>query len=265
MKKLLLTALVLTTSATFAYAAEYEGWPLHVVGEYAFGAPTVTRVAVLVPDYENVTNFLGQGFANGGAALQGANTITALVADDVTPNGAHAGMDITQFYFSVANFSAVPVTARARVRFWFADGAGGGPGTYYNVPAAVGFSFNPIAFNPGISVFFTNLAAGQFTMPAGKIWAGMTFDDNNGTTGATAAQMNLLGQGLFNPPNVGSSADQAFQTAVAGSFFTIANPAGALFNFGAGGPVASFGWAFLVDVPVPAKKVSWGHLKYLYR
>jgi len=264
MRKLLLASLVLATSAIAAHATDYEGGALRVNGEYSFGTPVITRAAVLTPDYSNVTNFLGQAFVNGGATLQGANTITRLVADDVTPTGAHAGLDVTQVQFSVANFNNVPVSVRARIRFWFPDGAGGGPGTYYNVPAAVGFSFNPIAFSPGVTVLTGLLPASSFTMPGGTIWAGITFDNNNGTTGATAAEMNNLGQGLFDPPDVGSSADVFFATDLAGSFFNVANPGGGQGNFG-GSPKANFGWAFLVDVPTPAKAVSWGRVKSLYR
>ena len=264
MRKLLLATLALATSAASAFAVEYEAGALHAIGEYGFGAPQVTRAAVLTPDYSNVTNFLGQGFVNGGAALQGANTITRLVADDVTPNGADVGSDIVQVSFSVANFSAVPVTARARIRFWFPDGAGGGPGTYYNVPAAVGFTFSPFAFGPGVTLLTGTIGPGLFSMPGGTIWAGITFDDNNGTTGATLAQMNGLGQGFFDPPTVGSSADVAFQTQAAGSFFTIANPPGTLFNF-SGQPVANFAWELVVDRPTPTHNVSWGRIKAMYR
>jgi hypothetical protein len=36
-------------------------------------------------------------------------------------------------------------------------------------------------------------------LPSGTFWAGITFDDNNGTTGATLVQLDNLGKGVFRP------------------------------------------------------------------
>jgi hypothetical protein len=213
-------------------------------------------------EYSNVTLFTGQGFAHGGTVLQGTNRITRLVADDLTPTGINAGNSVTQIKFSVANFNAVNVSVRARVRFWF--DAAGVPGAYYNIPADVGFSFNPLSYAPGVTVVTGNIPAGTFAMPGAKFWAGITFDDNSGTTGATTAQMDNLGQGLFNPPTVGSSSDIAFRTNAAGSFFPTSNPAGVTFNFG-GQPVTNFGWEFSAATPVPVTRATWGRIKSLYR
>jgi hypothetical protein len=89
---------------------------------------------------------------------------------------------------------------------------------------------------------------GSFVVPAGgTFFAGVYFDDNGGTTGATAAQLNLLGQGVFAPPTVGSSQDSFFQTTGAGGG---ANPAGSFANFG-GNPTADFGWAFSGTLATP--------------
>jgi len=250
--------------AANAGAQEHESGDLVELHHTDFHPGTLPNTIFVSVDYSNVTSFLGQGFANGGAALQGANTITRLVADDLTPNGVGAGTDVTQIKFSVANFNAVPVTARARIRFWLDNGSGA-PGAYYSVPAAVGFSFNPFAFGPGVTILTGTIAPGQFTMPGVLFWAGITFDDNNGTTGATLTQMNNLGQGLFDPPTVGTSADMAFQTTAAGSFFTTANPPGTVFNLG-GNPITNFGWEFTTVGPVvPTNKSTWGRIKNLYR
>lgn len=237
---------------------------LQVEEHFSMYTPDTFVPAVLVSDYANVTNFLGQGFVNGGAALQGANTITRLVADDCTPTGANAGLSVTQLKFSIANFNGATVTVRPRVRFWFADGVAGAPGTYYNLPASVGFSFNPLAIAPGVTILTGTLGPGLFSMPGVRFWAGLTFDDNNGTTGATAAQMNLMGQGVFDPPTAGTSTDAFFITTAAGSFFAPANPAGTQQNLG-GNPLANFGWEFTVDAPVPAQDASWGRIKAQYR
>ena len=264
MRKLLLAALFLVVAVAPVRADEIFLGDLQVVDQFPLDAPRTTGTAVLTPDYSNVTNFLGNGFVNAGSALQGTNRITRLVADDITPTGAHAGLSVTQFVFSIANFNATAVTVRPRVRFWFTDGTGGAPGTYYNLPAAVGFSFNPLTIGPGVTLLSANLAPNQFAMPGVPFWAGITFDDNAGTTGISAAQLDLVGQGIFAPPTLGTSNDQFFITQAAGSFFGLANPAGSLSNFGAN-PVADFGWEFSVDVPVPTKDSSWGRVKAQYR
>src|SRR6266850_2577846 len=78
--------------------------------------------------YDNTTINTGSYFPNGGAALVGANTITTLVADDLTPVSGFAGMAVNNIYFSVVNANAAVVSARPRLRIWDATGTGGGPG-----------------------------------------------------------------------------------------------------------------------------------------
>ena len=188
--------------------------------------------------YDNTVSYLGQVFLNAGAAVQAGNTITRLAADDITVAGGFAGQAVRRFEFSVANLDAATVSARARVRFY--HGQCGRAGELYHR-----LQLHPHRVSPGVSVFYTTFPAATpaFTIPAsGVFWAGMTFDNNTGGTGATLAQMNNLGQGIFNPPTAGSSADVFFLTTAAGSFNSN-NPAGALSNF-SGNPVANFGWAF---------------------
>lgn len=198
--------------------------------------------------YSNITNFTGSAFSNGGAAVLSGNGITRLQADDITFAAGAAGQLINRFDFNVSNLNTSNTSARARIRF-YADNAGA-PGTLIT-----GFSFNPISFGANsASTFFTTLApASQFAVPAnGKMWAGITFDNNTGATGATITQLNNLGQGLFNPPTIGSSADVLFLTTAPGSQF-VSNPAGGTTNFG-GNPVANTGWAFTIagpNVPEP--------------
>jgi len=215
-----------------------------VLMAYAAGGITPQ---VDVVGYSNITNFTGSAFANGGAAVLSGNGITRLQADDINFAAGAAGQLINRFDFNVANLNTTAVSARARVRF-YADNAGA-PGTLIT-----GFSFSPISFGANsVGTFFTTLVpASQFTVPAnGKMWAGMTFDNNTGATGATIAQLNNLGQGLFNPPTIGSSADVLFLTTAAGSNF-VSNPAGGTLNFGGNPVVANTGWAFTITAaPVP--------------
>jgi hypothetical protein len=189
--------------------------------------------------YSNITTFTGFGVTNGGAANVAGDNITTMLADDITPGPGLGGGTVDDVVFSVLNFNAAPVSARPRVRFYAADGAGGGPGTLL-----AGFTFNPITFAAltGALYEFNNGGAALFSIPNGTFWAGIVFDDNNGTTGATLAQLNNLGVLTFNPPTVGSSQDVFFATNAAGSFLGN-NPAGGFFNFG-GTPVANFGWQF---------------------
>lgn len=260
MTKRLLVLLCLVTFAAVAGATEFTGLTLRAIGNAPIGAPGIlgaSSATATTTAYANVTNFFGNASTNGGATAISGNTITRLVADDLVPAGGYGGLNVAGFSFSVANLTGATVNARARVRFYSPDGAGGGPGTYLT-----GFSFNPIAFPAGVTLYSTTLA-GQMTMPLGAFWAGMTFDNNTGGTGATATQLNGLGQGIFGPPTVGSSADIMFYTTSAGSF-TASNPTGALSNF-SGNPPASFGWKFDVDLPVPATPSTWGRVKSLYR
>lgn len=244
MKKTLVGAMALAALAGTALADDINAGDLVMSGHYAFGQPVEGTMAQAGSWYSNIDGFTGQGFAHGGAALQGTNTITRLVMDDITPV---AGGTVNYIRFSVANFNTVAVSVRARIRFW--DDAGGLPGNQN--PA--GFSFNPFSFGPGVTIL-TGTLGGALTVPNAKFWAGMTFDNNSGGTGATLAQMNNFGQGLFNPPAIGSSGDVAFETTAAGSFFIVNNPPGSTFNFG-GAPVANFGWEF---VPAPSSLALLG-------
>ena len=81
-----------------------------------------------------------------------------------------------------------------------------------------------------------------------NFWAGITFDDNNGTTGISLSQLNNIGQLIYNPPTVGSSLDLYFQSIGPGDFPT-GSPAGSFLFFN-GSPVANFFWEFTVT-PVP--------------
>jgi hypothetical protein len=202
--------------------------------------------------YDNTTNSLTSAFRNGGAANQAGDTITQYVADDITPISAAAGRSVTQFTLSVANLNPAAVTARPRVKFFLPDGPGQAPGTGLATLAFPATTFGSSSISLIVS---GTLAPGQLVIPTNFpfFWAGVAFDDNNGTTGATLAQLNNLGQGAFNPPTVGSSFDIFFLSSAAG--VPGDNPAGNLQSFG-GTPPANFGWQFQVSaVPEPGPLV----------
>jgi hypothetical protein len=230
------------------------------LSELAIPANGPLPVADPLAVYSNVTNFLGSAFAQGTAAAG----ITRLVMDDLTfTTNPGVGM-VSTLRFSVANLNAIAHSVRARLRFWNADGAPlgaglpNGPGTYYSPGGtAVGFTFNPFTFGPGVTILTGNVT--PFAIPAGAtttLWAGVTFDNVGTTTGATNTELNNFGQGFFSPVDLGSSTDTIFETTAAGSFFLTDNPAGAAVNFG-GSPVARQGWEFVVTV-LPVELISFG-------
>ena len=210
--------------------------------------------------YDNTVNFSGNFFLNGGATNQSGNTITRLVADDITPIGGFSGQAVSNVYFSVWNNNSGAVLARPRLRMWNGDGAGGIPGTLI-----AAFSFNPISFPAGGSGFFFHPTG--VNVPSGTFWMGLTFDDNTGATGATATQLNNLGMALDSPPVIGTSADLAFETTAAGSF-AANSPAGSTFNFN-GNPPANFYFGMSVQaVPEPSVSLVLGFgtlLLFLFR
>src|SRR5215831_19031572 len=213
---------------------------------FAFGLLSASAQELFI--YRDLDNNTGSFFANGGAATISGNTITRLVADDLTPLNGYAGQSISNIYFSVVNANAVAVSARPRLRMWDADGAGGTPGTFI-----AGFTFNPISFaaNSGSRFFFHPTGV---NVPASTFWIGLTFDGNGGTTGATSAQLNNLGMALFSPPTIGTSTDNAFETTAAGDFLAN-NPAGSTFNFGGNPPANFFFGISVATVPEPSALV----------
>ena len=198
--------------------------------------------------YSNVTTFTGNSYANGGAANQGGNEISRLVADDTTFTTLPGVSNVTGFKFTVANLNGVAVSARPRARFYRADGASLGAGLP-NAPGTfiVGYSFSPISFPAGTASVYaaTGLSPGFSVVVGGTetIWCGLTFDNNTGATGATQAQINNLAQAIYNPVDLGSSVDIMFQTTAAGSFLAN-NPAGA--GTVPAVDVANFGWELTV-------------------
>jgi hypothetical protein len=254
------TALVLAAlgfAGTAMADVEIQGGNLTRGTQFTLGeASNFGGRATAGASYSNIDTFSGSAYSNGGAA----GGITRMVMDDLSFALPYlAGQNISSFTFSVTNLNTVAVSARPRVRFWLANGAGGAPGTYYSSPAAVGYSFNPISFGANsVGLFTGNIGPGFLQPAAGQtLWAGITFD-NVGAT-ATDAQLNNLGQGIFGPPVVGSSQDTFFQTTAAGSFFGTNAPAGALTNF-SGAPVANFGWEFNVPTPGSIALLGMGGL-----
>jgi Carboxypeptidase regulatory-like domain len=240
----------LTVSAQYSSALDANGGDLTVTASYTLSGKQRSAIVPQVVDpnafYSNITTFTGQGILNGGATLVAGNTITQLVADDLTFTRG-VPVNVVQYRFTVLNNNAVAVSFRPRIRFY--NNNAGVPGTLIG-----GNTFNAVSV-PALTVqTFTSPAVGPFAFATQTAWAGITFDNNSGATGATATQLNNLGQGVFNPPDRGTSADLAFRTTTAGDFL-VSNPAGATFNTAA--IIDNFGWE-LMSAPPTAASVSIG-------
>jgi hypothetical protein len=129
--------------------------PLAWLGLFVAPALFATPARADVLLYSNVSNFTGFATTNSGAANVGGDNITTMVADDITPPGGLGGT-VDAFVFSVANLNTTAVAARPLVRFYAADGAGGGPGTYIT-----GFDFAPVSFGATSVALFTDSNGGR--------------------------------------------------------------------------------------------------------
>ncbi|MBI1332073.1 MAG: PEP-CTERM sorting domain-containing protein [Armatimonadetes bacterium] len=201
-----------------------------------------------VTAYSNVTNFTGYGLAWGAADIGTAGIpSTWMDADDLTVLGSEAGRDVMGFTFSSVNFNSTDSTASPTVAFW--DGSSGAPGTLLGA-----VRFVPLTLSAGfVNLWSYDSATPLFTIPtSGKVYMGVSWDDFSdvAATGISTADLGNLGQGLFDPPTVGSSPDSFFSSDNFGSNL-VDNPAGATdYNFN-GTPIANFGDELRTADPVP--------------
>ena len=176
------------------------------------------------------------------------NTMTIFVADDIfiTPN-LPTSIGRVQFTMFSDNFQTV--TARPRLLFYNNNRADGGPGTFI-----AEYILNPISINQNnVLLLDVDLGANPFNVD-GSFWAGVAFDDMNGTLGISEQELKHLGQGIFSPtpPNLGSSSDEYFHSSALNNW-QINNPQGQIDDF-LGIIPANFGWAFyrFSGVPEPS-------------
>jgi hypothetical protein len=216
----------------------------------AFAAVLFAAAIVHADDVTVYSNFNTPGnndVENAGASEISGDDITSLVADDITPISGYSGDSVDAIVFSVVNRNSSSVTFRPLVRIYDSDGASGGPGTFI-----AGFDLHTVTLSAEQGQgFIFQPGTPLFTLPSGTFWAGLVFDDDNGTTGISNSQLNELGQELFNPPTVGTSADHFFATNDAGSFESD-NPDGEILHFTNDTFVSNFGWEFAVSTPEPA-------------
>lgn len=231
-------------------------------GVLALAAVSASQAQVILYDSIPASGLSPAWFAPAGAgvdALAATNTITRMVMEDITLLPGQPGQTMTQVAYNIANLGTTSTTFRMRMRFWRSDGAAGAPGTYYASPANYGVSSAAFTLAASTATTITfNMPAG-FLIPANneKIYTGLAFDNINGTTGATATQLNSIAWGVNNP-TVGTSTDTFWYSTGTSSFFPTNNPAGAFTNFGPP-PAPAGNFAFkMVAVPEPASMIALG-------
>lgn len=202
--------------------------------------------------YDNTTTFSGAGwYEDPNQTLVSfnpatGNHMTIFMADDIflTPS---TPTTIGKFRFSIFNGNNFTVTARPRLFFYNNNGLNNGPGTFIKE-----YALNPLSL-PGSTVtgntllISADVSADPFTVD-GSFWAGLAFDDNNGTTGISEEQLKRLGQVIFDPPTIGDSTFQYFHSSALNNF-AINNPQGLIDDLLVIN--ANFYWQFTSAAPVP--------------
>jgi hypothetical protein len=245
--------------------ALFASVPAHAGPVVVEAAPIVVRTSPIdqstrfAPDavvsaYSNLAGFNGAILTNGGVATDGVNTRTLFVADDIVPLPEYASADLVSVKIAVGNYNPVPVTVRLNAMLFDPDGPAGGPGTH-----VMSIIFSSLILDPlVVTVLSAMVPPGLFPMPDGPFWAGVSFDDDEGTAMVTPGQLANLGVAYFDPPQVGSSENRLFITATP---FTMS---GTILER-TDSPAYNFGWEFNVDDSTPVQVSSWGRLKTLYR
>lgn len=197
--------------------------------------------------YSNVDNFSGYGDTNGTTPQSDPNArpASSMLLDDLTPISGYAGLPVTSVEFSIYNANTTDDSFYCGLRFYSADGLNGGPGTLLG---RVDFDTNTVPAGD-ITVAPYDAGAPIFTLPTGVVWVGEFFH-NGGVTTATDDELANFGEGIFDPPTIGSSSDNIFEVDDT-TMYDSNDPTGYLTNFG-GDPVANFGFALTVTVPEPA-------------
>ena len=239
-------AFAASTSAFAQFASATNTWT------GALGVKEHRTTPDAVTAYDNTVNFTGFASTSGAVGPANGSTGTFMDADDIIVLGSEKGKPVSAFTFSGANSNSVAVTASPTVVFWTDNLVS--PGT---VLAKV--RFNPITIGAlSVSLFSFTGTTPIFTVPtSGHLWMGVSWDDFSDVTdtGISDSQLALLGQGIFDPPVVGSSDDIFWSSDNFGNN-AINNPAGGLFDFGQN-PIASFGNS-LTTVPEPASMAVLG-------
>ena len=217
-------------------------------GLLLFSATAFSAGATVI--YNNTTNYSGSVQLAGGASEIKGNDITNILSDEIFPSAAGVGTDITGFTFTLANLNSVTVTVQPVVSAWLPNGPNGGPGTLIG-----SLIFQATTLAADTYELYPFVSAGPLFPAPSEFYAGISFDNENGTLPITAAQLDNIGAPVFGPPTVGTSTDSYFQGSTAGQQDS-SDPSGMLKNLG-GNPMAAFGWEFQNTTPTPEPSSVW--------
>jgi hypothetical protein len=234
----LLVAFGVTTAANAAPLIAVIPTP---VSSHSVSGDVVSPGAV----YSDVTNASGYYYSADDATSVGSVTYTGMMADDLTPIG---GGTVSQVSVVIYNANGSTVTAGLELSFY--DNTGDGGGSPGNLLSA--FSVGSLSIPAGYTTQPINFSGVGFVFPSTTTWAGLSFN-NASNPSTTADELNNLGQGLDDPPDAGSSADEFYNGSTDGAPYTSNSPPGTLEYFG-GSPVANFGWEIVVS-PEPASAI----------
>jgi hypothetical protein len=195
--------------------------------------------------YQNTTNSLGGGFVFNGSTPVGSNLVANVDVNELTLQSGSAGMQITSLTLLAANFNTSAVQARPTMYIWAADGPGGAPGTLLGDFVLPTETFSSFQTTIGLTI-----PNNTVIVPAsGQIWAGIGFDNNNGATPITAAQLNDLGAVSYHPATVGLDGPVAYFIPPT-SPSNVNDPAVIVFDTNS---TANYGWTVqATPVPEPA-------------
>ncbi|MBL7815752.1 MAG: T9SS type A sorting domain-containing protein [Saprospiraceae bacterium] len=171
----------------------------------SFGSQSLLAVDPLAV-YSNVTNSLSSVYPIQDAGVVSGNSITGMICDNLTLVGTPP-FSIGKITFVVSNSNASAVTVRPRMRFFLANAPFSKPGTSLG-----GFSFNSVSIPPNSKTTLAIKTSEPFIINSNSIWAGMLFDNANGSTSATAVQLGQCGMHIYDPIDLGSSTTSFFQT-----------------------------------------------------
>ena len=164
--------------------------------------------------YKNTNHPTGVEWLFNGARRIGSNLAANIDINELTLAPGSAGMQITTLNFLAYNSGTATVEARPTIYIWAADGTGGKPDTL------LGDFVLPIeTFDHGVTTLLSfPVASDMLIVPANMIlWAGIGYDNDNGATEITAAQLNALGGLAYHPATVGTDGPQCYYIGPAAS------------------------------------------------
>jgi hypothetical protein len=198
-----------------------------------------SRAGVL---YQNTTNPTGGSIVFGGTAQFRDLLSTNVDINELTLAPGSTGLTIDSISFRAYNFNPVAVEVSTLVSIWEGDGPGGGPGSNVQM---FGIENSQLAAESETIVTFTEPGRGLIVPDVMNFWFGVSFNNANGQSPITAAELNQLGALTYHPSTVGTDGPQAY-FGPPGTFLPdpVVEPLGSAFG-------ANFGWTIDGGIPTP--------------